>query len=504
MLRLKTAYLFGKPQKGRDVYVRQSYVDLVGIIMLRMQMVKPRHKYATAHVQTLILGTPGIGKSLFLAFLMWSIIQRNRGKGTCIVYRNGPSSFLAMMKVDSRGVDFESFAGETTPDRFVRAARKSNCWVLLDACKHLDEPEAVANTVMVTSPRDILYNEYKKFADTPWMPVWDWPELTDCHLKVFNDTVSQEWLNRVAEVSGMIPQLVFEAASTDVSSRVQTVESDAHKAMLKDLNQLNSIVDEVRKGETVAVTSHLIVHCWVSDNYHSDCNPMEGYRHVRTRFASPYVHKTMMDRLVKAQLNDIKRIISGKTGDEEFKTNLYEAFAHYIIPLGGQYRIKRLDGDVPGTEEVATFPPMPTREVWNLKELVQKPLAVGEYCQPTIKNLGAVDSLVKPDTFFQMTTSVQNPLKAALLQEAMEAIDHLQPTSAGQQSPTHTRPQIRLFFVIPEKKQWSAFGKQPYHSADLRPHVLQPSNIPLVIRDRIEQWALLFTVNEQFAVIGAS
>ena len=116
-------------------------------------------------------------------------------------------------------------------------------------------------------------------------------------------------------------------------------------------------------------------------------------------------------------------------------------------------------------------------------------MANGEYAQPRIPTLGAVDSLVKPDILFQMTVAESHPIKAALLEDAMDAIDHPPPTSA--QPVVRSTHAIRLYFVIPEKR-WITFGKQPYHSAGAQPHVLQPANIPLVIRNRIEQWALLF------------
>ena len=332
-------------------------------------------------MQALILGTPGIGKSVFLTFLMWSIIQSYQGQDITIVYRNryGPCKFLALMNINSKEVDSCVIdPNDTAPDRFRRAAGQAKNWVLLDSCGPLGDPDGTAHGVMVTSPRATMYNEYSKYGTELWMPVWDWTELSDCRLKVFKNTISQEWLECVAEVSGPIPRLVFNAAASDANARVLQIKRDAEKSMAKDLNQLSRIVDEVSGTETVNVLSHRIVHSWVPDNFCSQSDPTTGYRTHKVRFASPWVEKTVMDRLVKAQLNDIRRLVSGKTADEDIRKIVFESWAHVTIPLGGQqYKIRRLDGVAAGTESVVSFAAMTTRSFWNLREFVQE--TIGEW-----------------------------------------------------------------------------------------------------------------------------
>lgn len=189
-----------------------------------------------------------------------------------------------------------------------------------------------------------------------------------------------------------------------------------------------------------------------------------------------------MDRLMKAQLDDIKRLASGQTCDEDLRKTIFESWAHVRIPLGGQrYKIKRLDGPAPGTEDVVTFRSMATRRFGNLRDFVNEPLANGEYAQPLIPIIGAVDSLVKPDILFQMTVAADHPTKAALLVDAIDAVDPQAtppPTPAGQQPAERIVPPIRLYFVIPPDL-WTTFGKQPYHSVDPQSDVLPPGNIPL-------------------------
>ena len=480
VLHLKTSHIFGRNQDLRHVYVRQAYVDLVAIIMSIVATVAPQHKDATARAQVLIRGTPGIGKTVFLTFLLWSIIQQYRGKDITIVYRHGPTNLLAVMKLNSDVVEtFTIDAKAAAPSHL--AVQVPNNWVLLDACSHLGDPNSTAHTVMVTSPRADLYNDYAKFCSRKlWMPVWDWAELSDCRGKVFNDTVSQERLESVAEAAGQIPRDVFFAENKDTQKYVQQLEMDVASAIPKDLNQLTRVVDEVRASEAVHVISHRIVHLWTTD-----------YQTVTTHFASPFVEGKTMDYLEKAQLNDIQRIMRGE-GDDNLRTIIYERWAHVTLAMGGQqYKIKRLDGPAAGAESVVTFPTMQTRRFWNLKDFEKNALLMGEYAQPKSKILGAVDSLVKPDILFQMTVASDHGIKAALLEEAIDVIDPPVPLQPGQRRVARKGPPIRLYFVIPQKR-WTTFRKQSYDSTGSHSHVLQPANIALEIRNRIEQWALLF------------
>ena len=427
-----------------------------------------------------------IGKSVFLTFLLWSLIQLHRGEDITIVYRHGPTNFMAVMKLNSDIVEtFTRDARAAAPSH--PAVKVPNNWVLLDACVHLGDANSTAHTVMVTSPRADLYNEYAKFCSRKlWMPVWEWPELLDCRDKVFFNSISQERLQCVADVCGQIPRLVFDAEESVTEEYVRQLETEVETAIPKNLEQLTRVMDEVRASEAVHVISHRILHSWIA---YSDSNA--DYRSVTTRFASLYVQDRTMDHLVKAQLNDIQRIMRGE-GDDRLRTFIYEGWAHVTLSTGReQYKIKRLDGSAPGAESVVTFPAMRTRRFWNLKDFETNALSIGEYAQPKSRIVGAVDSLVKPDILFQMTVASDHGIKAALLEQAIDVIDPPVPVPTGQPRVARTGPPIRLYFVIPPQR-WATFGKQSYHSAGSHSHVLQLANVPLEIRNKIEQWALLF------------
>ena len=392
------------------------------------------------------------------------------------------------MNLSSKDVQCYDTAKAPPNDAVLRIVKKPNNWVLLDSCSHIGDPNSVAHTVMVTSPRAQLYNEFKKYAEKLWMPVWEWTELADCRLKVFDDTIKLERLKSVAEICGPIPRLVFDAKKPDFKDYIQTLQLDVKEAIPKDLAQLTRVLMEVRAAETINILSHRLLHLTVEDEFFFHAQPGAGYRIANVRFASPYVEVQTLDRLVQEQVNEIKVLVSGEIGDEDLRKMLYERWAHIQLPRGGQYKVKRLDGAAPGIEEQVTIAAMPTRRFWNLSDFDEKALVIGEYAQPRISTLGAVDALVKPDILFQMTVASEHPIKASLLNDAIDAID---PRPAGQPRVARTGPPIRLYFVIPQKR-WATFGKQSYHSAGARPHVLQTANVPLEIRNRVQQWALLF------------
>jgi hypothetical protein len=61
VLHLRQSRILGRHQDLRQVYVRQSYVDLVGIVIGLAARLAPKHEDATARAQVLVRGTPGIG-----------------------------------------------------------------------------------------------------------------------------------------------------------------------------------------------------------------------------------------------------------------------------------------------------------------------------------------------------------------------------------------------------------------------------------------------------------
>ena len=469
------------------MYVRQSYVDIVNIIMA--QAVVSAGPNRTPRVQALVKGTPGIGKSVFLAYLLWTIVQNNREKKISIVYKSGPDNVLALMATDTSDAEIWSTHKDAPPrpqefwDAVSDAVNTPSSWVLLDSCEHLEEAEAVANTVLVTSPRADIFNEFAKFAkdSTLWMPVWTWEELEDCRNKVYKH-IPIDHLQKFAEISGGIPRLVFQTKA-DEKARDEwcdSIKREIYMKLPRSMDGLRTIVDVISASVERSEASHRILHFYVLDEFFDASSPGIGYRHSRVQFPSAWVEELTTTALERANANDIVHLINsaaGQVGWSGPRSIMFESWAHRTLPLGGQtYEIKRLDGPDPKPTGTIAFLANPAVLFWKLRELSM--LADKVYAHPRTKILGAVDALMRPDKMFQMTIGEKHPIKAARLQDAMAM---LQPQG-----------QLRLYFVIP-RDRWDDFKEQPYHSSGSPSHVLQNENVPTEIRNRVEQWALLFT-----------
>ena len=152
---------------------------------------------------------------------------------------------------------------KVAPDIVHRIVRAPNNWVLLDACTHIREPNSTAHCDTIAPPRAPWYEDYAKHVHKLWMPVWDRTELSDCRLQVFHSTISRDRLERVAEVSGPIPCLVFNDATYDANDHLEAFETDVANAIPPDLAHLGHILSEVRAGETSNLINHRLIHITV-------------------------------------------------------------------------------------------------------------------------------------------------------------------------------------------------------------------------------------------------
>ena len=74
-------------RKFKTLYIRQSYIDLIKIIIDNLKRSEQNHQYH----RMAITGNPGIGKSFFLIYVMWKIssmdnVDIHRGKDRGVIY----------------------------------------------------------------------------------------------------------------------------------------------------------------------------------------------------------------------------------------------------------------------------------------------------------------------------------------------------------------------------------------------------------------------------------
>src|SRR6185369_12413072 len=198
-------YLLGKMEQGSNIFVRQCYIDLSMIIFDSDKL-----------ENFCITGTPGIGKTFFIYYLLIQLIK----KEISVVYDHVNQSPIFF----HQGNIYEG-----TLDLFHNELNKSDVWYLVDG-HHPRNCEA--KTILATSPQKENYRNFQKRAGTKkrFMPVWTWDEISACISKnIYDDSagslnvtskvlypkVDYEKAKKLFAMWGGIPRVVLQKASTE-------------------------------------------------------------------------------------------------------------------------------------------------------------------------------------------------------------------------------------------------------------------------------------------------
>jgi hypothetical protein len=117
--------------------------------MLSNDCIKYHQSWLTWHPQAIITGTPGIGKSFFLIYLVWQLVK----EGTRVLFIYHPFNIYN----DGKG-DIFQFESSRLPSDIDYSFWNDTLWYLFDAkCKNEAElgllPVGLCTFVVSTSPR---------------------------------------------------------------------------------------------------------------------------------------------------------------------------------------------------------------------------------------------------------------------------------------------------------------------------------------------------------------
>ncbi|KAG2822824.1 hypothetical protein PC112_g10792 [Phytophthora cactorum] len=147
----------------QTLYIRSSYKSIAAQALSKVD--PNRRKYAV------ITGTPGIGKSVFVYYVMWRLIKDRKrvllfeGEGN--FYFDGTTMFTCKALPDKSNLQFWS------PD----------LWCLVDSLDPTSIPGLPyrrCSVLLASTPRRDCIGEFKKLAPTPdvfYMPLWTKEEL---------------------------------------------------------------------------------------------------------------------------------------------------------------------------------------------------------------------------------------------------------------------------------------------------------------------------------------
>ena len=154
------------PALLKSLYIRKVYEDLFEIIWKNQDKENDEKLIRMA-----ITGTPGIGKSIFLFYILWKLANMETRR-TVILHRNMERGCIYVFQ--------DSGCWETFNYAEIASFLKDvNTWYLTDT---LDPPPALveAVTILVSSPARRHYSTFLKLLPMPplhYLPLWSLDEL---------------------------------------------------------------------------------------------------------------------------------------------------------------------------------------------------------------------------------------------------------------------------------------------------------------------------------------
>jgi hypothetical protein len=390
------------PDVMKSLLIRQSYVGLFQRIIDNLNNFK-FHRMA-------ITGNPGIGKSLFLFYIMWRISSMS-SVGSVILHRAKDRGLIYVFENErcwrTRNL------GDIDEALFL-----SNTWYLTDTLDPIPG-EVKAVTILVSSPSEKHYNEFLKYPSNDslrYLPVWTLEELMQA-APLYQ--LSTEVVERRYCIIGGIPRYVLEKSSEDL---IPVINSAVAKLNIEKFHLIASGL--LSKEEEI---SHRIVH-YVVD---------ESFNMTTLQFSSSYTTEKALELFSKYQHQNLCNFIlysEHSTISSGLRGNLFEAFAHRLLSNGGTYDCRSLDD---GEKRCISLTALVTDRFTDIKKCIG-----GKYFIPWNPNYPCIDSIIRNSFLFQMTVSNFHPINGSKMAEIM--------------SDTKLK---ELYFVVP-RSSFENFQKQ--------------------------------------------
>ena len=372
---------------NRTLYVRQAYKDLFTIICnyLNSGDIEDR----TSRIA--ITGTPGIGKSMFLFYIMWRLTKMEVTK-TVILRRHMDEKVIYV---------FQNEGCWATQDdsKILRFLNDETTWYLTDT---LEPPpgQVEAITILVASPARRHYETFSRYLNTAplhYFPVWSLEELK--LVAPFYSRELKDVEERYYKIGG-VPRYVLEK------------DHDLKKVILGAVGRLAIeklpliASGSVSKEDQV---SHLIVQLIVDTS---------SYLDFTLQMASPYATQMAMELFILNQEEEVKRFILNTSPIPVLATlrgALFEAYAHQKMSRGGKFIGRSLENE---EECEVNIPAMDIGRFFNVSECKDPKM----YYVPWYSNHPCIDSAVLNMGYFQMTISWEHDIVWSKMKEMVDVL----------------------------------------------------------------------------------
>ena len=361
------------PENMSGLYIRESYKTMFQIMETKIE--SGIHRFA-------ITGTPGIGKSMFLFYLMW-LLSKMESVNAVILRRSKDGGEIFVFKKDCC---FSTFQYSDV----VKCLHDKSTWYLTDA---LSPPpaEVSAVTIVVASPSKHLYNAFLKYAPAirlNYLPIWTLEELYQCATDLFPGTGKCSIQERYDLIGG-VPRFVLESPQ----NLEGLIATGVGKLVIEKCNQIAD--GSLQREDEV---SHLVIHFGVEQD-------LETYS---LQFASLYVAEKAYDRFnVHSRQNLVQFLADSENQSAlaSLRGQLFESHAHRQLYSGGTFDVRPLKSDSSAKTDL-TLSKLDVKRFKNIAECSESE----KYYIPISKRFSCIDSVIRNIGFFQMTVSERHPI----------------------------------------------------------------------------------------------
>eukprot|EP00243_Klebsormidium_subtile_P007518 TRINITY_DN334_c0_g2_i7.p1 TRINITY_DN334_c0_g2~~TRINITY_DN334_c0_g2_i7.p1 ORF type:complete len:819 (-),score=169.67 TRINITY_DN334_c0_g2_i7:435-2891(-) len=365
-----------------------------------------------------IIGIPGIGKSLFGYLLLYQWATEDPPRDVVVVKRGYCPMATLLTTAGCFELDKKALAEQLG---------RPEVRYLVDGLNPMDVGRLPtrAQMVLVTSPNPDVYHEAWKSVGYRhrYMDVWSWEEVDECREGVFPDLDPDEVKARYDRWGG-IPRYVLEK-----------VDSDAQRLLKKAITStpLKALQESVGEQAAPSETSHKLLHLRVGADFETTWMEM----------ASLYVAEKVAYQLWKNEKESLRLFLSSSEGEGSvgaLRGNLWEGFCHARLIEGGLFEIRDLSDPLKRVQE-KHLPCSSSGQALaplifdNWKDIQGKPH--GRYLRPRSKTNESVDSGMQPNILFQITVSKRHDLKPGGMKRALEFLEQNGPGA------------VELYFALP-------------------------------------------------------
>ena len=296
-----------------QLFIRESYKTIASSIL-----------EGNGSHKAIITGTPGIGKSLFLIYLLWKLVKR--GKRVLFIYH--PFNIY----YDEEGSVFE-FASSSLPSTIDYSFWNETLWCLFDAkgkkeANLYEFPTSLCKFILSTSPRREMVNDFKKppVPQIFYMPIWTETELgVIAPLFPFS---ANAWRERF-EILGGIPRHVLEDTTQSPIYMLEAACADC---------SLDDCIKKIGINSTITGKSK-VIHSLV----HMTSDP------PFTNSSVCYASQTALDTIcrqkgmeAKHQMHNLLAACDGNPLTAALCGYIFEQYAIGLLGKGGKFSCRKL------------------------------------------------------------------------------------------------------------------------------------------------------------------